>query len=128
MGLPETSPFAPLAADRIVFENEHVVAFRDGFPVSPGHTLVVAKQVSASLFQLAPELQSSVWEAVAEVREQLRCEFSPDGFNIGLNDGTSAGQTIAHAHVHIIPRYTGDRPDPRGGVRWIFPDKAKYWE
>jgi diadenosine tetraphosphate (Ap4A) HIT family hydrolase len=52
----------------------------------------------------------------------------PDGFNIGINDGATAGQTVMHLHIHLIPRYAGDMPDPRGGVRWIFPDKAAYWE
>lgn len=52
----------------------------------------------------------------------------PDGFNIGINDGAAAGQTVMHLHIHLIPRYDGDQPDPRGGVRWIFPDKAAYWD
>ena len=64
---------------------------------------------------------------VASVREQLQQEFKPDAFNIGVNDGTAAGQTVLHAHVHVIPRYAGDVPDPRGGVRWIIPEKADYW-
>jgi diadenosine tetraphosphate (Ap4A) HIT family hydrolase len=57
----------------------------------------------------------------------LRSEFQPDGFNVGVNDGAVAGQTVRHLHVHLIPRYRGDRPDPRGGVRWILPEKARYW-
>jgi diadenosine tetraphosphate (Ap4A) HIT family hydrolase len=55
-------------------------------------------------------------------------QFQPDGFNIGLNDGQAAGQTVSHAHIHVIPRHTGDVPDPRGGVRWVIPEKAQYWE
>jgi diadenosine tetraphosphate (Ap4A) HIT family hydrolase len=54
-------------------------------------------------------------------------EFRPDGFNIGINDGAAAGQTVPHLHIHLIPRYKGDLPDPRGGVRWLFPEKADYW-
>ena len=61
------------------------------------------------------------------MREILAARFHPDGFNIGLNDGPAAGQTIAHAHIHVIPRYRGDVADPRGGIRWVLPDKAKYW-
>ena len=64
---------------------------------------------------------------VSEVRQQLADELNPDGFNIGLNDGEAAGQTVMHAHIHVIPRWNGDVPDPRGGVRWIIPDKARYW-
>jgi diadenosine tetraphosphate (Ap4A) HIT family hydrolase len=64
---------------------------------------------------------------VAEVRTKLQSEFRPEGFNIGVNDGRAAGQTVAHAHIHIIPRYSGDVADPRGGVRWVIAEKAKYW-
>ena len=67
-------------------------------------------------------------EALLQARTPLLKEFSPDGFNIGINDGLAAGQTILHLHIHIIPRYKGDMPDPRGGIRWIFPEKAKYWK
>lgn len=62
-----------------------------------------------------------------ESKAALDAEFHPDGYNIGINDGAAAGQTIAHLHIHLIPRYAGDQPDPRGGVRWIFPAKADYW-
>ena len=54
-------------------------------------------------------------------------EFQPQGYNIGINDGVAAGQTVPHLHVHLIPRFEGDLPDARGGVRWVLPDKAKYW-
>lgn len=60
-------------------------------------------------------------------KRALDAEFHPDGYNIGINDGIVAGQTVPHLHIHLIPRYHGDRPDPRGGVRWIFPEKADYW-
>ena len=62
-----------------------------------------------------------------EAKLQLQSEFSPAGYNIGINDGAAAGQTVGHLHMHLIPRYAGDRPDPRGGVRWVIPDKADYW-
>lgn len=63
-----------------------------------------------------------------EVRAGLDRECRPDGYNIGLNNGAAAGQTVMHVHMHLIPRYAGDAADPRGGVRWIFPDKAAYWK
>lgn len=127
-GLPSHSPFYPLDQDRVVYEDECVIAFYDCYPVSPGHTLLVAKQVTASHFDLSPDIRQHVWAAVEKVRDFLHQQHHPNGFNIGLNDGTAAGQTILHAHIHIIPRYEGDQIDPRGGVRWIFPEKANYWE
>lgn len=102
-------------------------AFRDQYPLSQGHTLVTPRNHVASLFDLNTVEQADLWKLVASVREQLQREFNPDGFNIGLNDGTAAGQTVMHAHIHVIPRYAGDVPDPRGGVRWIIQEKADYW-
>ena len=81
----------------------------------------------ASLFETTPEEQTALLDAIEEARKQLVAEFKPDGFNIGINDGAAAGQTVMHLHIHLIPRFQGDVPDPRGGVRHIFPDKANYW-
>jgi len=122
------SPFYPIAPQRMLLETRQCVAFLDTTPVSKGHTLVVAKMVTASLFDLPVEAQTELWETVRPVREILIERFKPDGFNIGVNDGTAAGQTVAHAHVHILPRYLHDVPDPRGGIRWIIPPKARYWQ
>jgi len=101
---------------------------RDTLPVSPGHTLILPKRHIASIFEATKEEVAALWVAVQQARSQLLKEYSPDGFNIGINDGLAAGQTILHLHIHLIPRYKGDMPDPRGGIRWIFPDKAKYWK
>jgi len=60
-------------------------------------------------------------------KEGVDAEFNPNGYNIGINDGPAAGQTVPHLHVHLIPRYTGDSSDPRGGIRWVLPESAKYW-
>ena len=128
LGLPPESSFAPLEPERVIYEDDYAVAFYDRYPVSPGHALVVAKRVSISVFDLPIEIQCHLWKAVDEARDILRQRHGPDGYNIGLNDGPAAGQTINHAHIHIIPRYKGDQADPRGGVRWIFPEKAKYWD
>jgi diadenosine tetraphosphate (Ap4A) HIT family hydrolase len=100
--------------------------FEDGFPISPGHTLVVPRRHEED-FKLTAEEQSDLWSLVAVVRERLQGSLHPDGFNVGSNDGRAAGQTVSHAHVHVIPRFDGDLPDPRGGVRWVLPGKAKYW-
>ena len=121
-------PFCQLDATRIWISNKCGMAFRDGFPISPGHTLIVPRQHVASFFDLPTGIQQSLWELVAIVRANLMEEFHPDGFNVGLNDGQAAGQTVMHAHIHVIPRYKGDATDPRGGVRWIIPSKAAYWK
>ena len=102
-------------------------AIRDAFPVSPGHTLLLPRRHVGSLFDLTVVEWVELGQLLAQVRTALQAEFRPDGFNVGINDGTAAGQTVMHLHVHLIPRYRGDRPDPRGGIRWIFPDKARYW-
>jgi diadenosine tetraphosphate (Ap4A) HIT family hydrolase len=120
-------PFCQLDDNRIWISNQYGMAFRDGFPISPGHTLIIPRQHVASLFDLTTEERQSLWELVTTVRTNLMEEFHPDGFNVGLNDGQAAGQTVMHAHIHVIPRYEGDAADPRGGVRWIIPTKAAYW-
>ena len=123
----KNSPFKPIAPERIIAETDDAIAFLDGYPVSKGHTLVIAKELTASIYDLPPAVQAELWRLVADVKKILTEKYHPDGFNIGVNDGPAAGQTIAHAHIHIIPRYKGDSPDPRGGIRWVIPDKAKYW-
>ena len=76
----------------------------------------------------ARDEREALFDLLAELRVKLLQDYKPDGFNIGINDGTAAGQTVMHLHIHLIPRYSGDILDPRGGVRWIFPDKAAYWK
>ncbi len=126
---PEHScPFCHPDPGRLVQETEHARVLLDGFPVSDGHTLIVPRRHVASLFDLEPEEIDAIWSLAADVRRELAARLAPDGFNVGLNDGEAAGQTVMHAHVHVIPRFAGDVPDPRGGVRWLLPDKARYWE
>jgi diadenosine tetraphosphate (Ap4A) HIT family hydrolase len=120
-------PFCCLETNRIRLESEFAVAFADAFPITHGHTLVIPRRHIECLFDLTEDEQAEVWRIVAQVRTILATELQPDGFNIGLNDGTSAGQTVMHAHVHVIPRRHGDVADPRGGVRWIIPQNAAYW-
>jgi diadenosine tetraphosphate (Ap4A) HIT family hydrolase len=104
------------------------LAFDDGMPVTPGHRLVVP----ASHVELIEDLSDNEWdELFGLVREEARALSSAadvDGVNIGVNSGRAAGQTVGHAHVHLIPRRDGDVEDPRGGVRWVLPTRAAYWE
>lgn len=125
--LKSDSPFHPVDPARVILHTHDAVAFLDKYPVSQGHALVVPKLVVTRLEELPPEVEASLWATVRQVRELLAERYRPDGFNIGVNDGSAAGQTILHVHIHVIPRYEGDVPDPRGGIRWIFPQKATYW-
>jgi diadenosine tetraphosphate (Ap4A) HIT family hydrolase len=120
-------PFCHLEGSRITLENEAAIAFPDAFPVVAGHTLVVPRRHVAGLFDLSEEEQAALWRLVALARGKLMDELKADGFNVGVNDGLAAGQTVMHAHVHVIPSRAGDVADPRGGFRWVLPAKARYW-
>jgi diadenosine tetraphosphate (Ap4A) HIT family hydrolase len=121
-------PFCIVPEDRIWFRTETAYAIPDQYPLSEGHTLVVPRHHLSSLYDLPTEQISSLWNMVGEVRSRLSDRLRPDGFNIGLNDGAAAGQTVLHAHIHVVPRYIGDVEDPRGGVRWVIPERAAYWD
>ena len=115
------------SGDELVASNALAAAFADGFPLTPGHTLIVPRRHEPDFLALSPAEQAAIWALVPEVRRHLEARLRPDGYNIGVNVGEAAGQTVGHAHLHVIPRYRGDVPDPRGGIRWIIPDKARYW-
>jgi diadenosine tetraphosphate (Ap4A) HIT family hydrolase len=122
-------PFcARLASAEPLLKMHEAAAFADGFPLNPGHTLVVPRRHVESYFDLSPGEQEVIWRLVAAVKAQLDGELSPAGYNIGFNVGAAGGQTVAHAHVHVIPRFAGDVEDPRGGIRWVIPARAPYWE
>ncbi|MCP5223539.1 MAG: HIT family protein [Thauera sp.] len=120
-------PFCQLEAACIVFSDDVTLVIRDAFPVSPGHTLIIPRRHVGSFFELTPPERARMFELLTQAKAELDGTLQPDGFNIGINDGAAAGQTVAHLHLHLIPRYRGDTPDPRGGVRWVLPAKAKYW-
>lgn len=122
-----TSPFLARPAAEHVAGNALAFAIRDAFPVSPGHTLVVTRRLIPTWFEASADEQVALIELVNRVKAALDQSHRPDGYNVGFNAGEAAGQTVAHLHVHVIPRYRGDRPDPRGGVRWVLPDRADYW-
>jgi diadenosine tetraphosphate (Ap4A) HIT family hydrolase len=125
--MERTCPFCAPEPSRLLASDELVLALRDGYPVSPGHSLIVPRRHVGSFAQATPEEQSAMLTMLRRVRAILDAELCPDGYNIGINDGAAAGQTVMHVHMHVIPRYRGDRPDPRGGIRWIIPEKADYW-
>lgn len=126
---PETCPLCGRIRDgEATHSNLRAAAIRDAFPISPGHTLVVSLRHVARFFDLDRDEQADVLDLVNLVCDALDGEFHPDGYNVGVNVGAAAGQTVPHVHVHIIPRYTGDVADPRGGIRWVLPARAAYWE
>jgi len=118
----ESCPFCDLGA-RIVAQNGLAAALRDKEPASKGHTLVVPKRHCRSFFELTAEEVGACFDLLRRERERLSDELRPDGFNVGVNDGAAAGQTIEHTHWHLIPRYEGDHPQPRGGVRHVIPTR-----
>lgn len=119
--------FCNVAPDQVVADDRHSLAFLDGFPVAAGHTLVVPKRHVESIFDLPQKELASLWRLVGKVREQLKAQLRADAFTVGINDGSAAGQTVGHAHVHVIPRRQGDVEDPRGGIRCVIPERAAYW-
>ncbi|MCF8210909.1 MAG: HIT family protein [Rhodoferax sp.] len=124
---PKQCVFCTLSPSRVIDENTTAILIRDGFPVSPGHTLVIPKRHTGSFFDMSDKERSDLLALLDSAKLALDNEFQPQGYNIGINDGPAAGQTVPHLHVHLIPRFDEDVPDPRGGVRWVIPHKAKYW-
>jgi diadenosine tetraphosphate (Ap4A) HIT family hydrolase len=120
-------PFCSPAPDRVVTSSSLTLTLRDLFPVSPGHTLIIPRRHFPSLLEATPEEIAEIWQALRQAANDLTREHQPDGFNVGINVGQAAGQTVMHLHVHLIPRYAGDQSDPRGGIRRIFPELADYW-
>ena len=106
--------------------NELAYCERDRFPASPGHSLVMPLRHCANFFDLTSEEVSACMELLAQERAAIDEEFGPDGYNVGVNVNTAGGQSIFHVHIHLIPRYAGDSPNPKGGVRQVIPGKAHY--
>ncbi|MDW8244362.1 MAG: HIT family protein [Thermogemmata sp.] len=123
---PINCPFCSLPKERILRANTRAVAVADAFPVSTGHTLVIPLRHVTSFFDLAEDELIAIYELLHQTKKQLDQDLKPDGYNIGVNVGTVAGQTVEHVHLHLIPRYLGDVTDPVGGVRNIIPGKGRY--
>jgi superfamily II DNA or RNA helicase/diadenosine tetraphosphate (Ap4A) HIT family hydrolase len=119
-------PFCSVDESRIAFSNDYVVAIWDGFPVSPGHLLVLPRHHTPAWANLSSSEKAATWSAIDQGQRLISERFHPDGFNVGFNESSAAGQTVFRFHLHIIPRYEGDVADPRGGVRHVIPNKANY--
>jgi diadenosine tetraphosphate (Ap4A) HIT family hydrolase len=112
---------------RLIWSWSLAIALWDAFPVSQGHALIVPRRHAESWLDLTADEKNALTVGADAVRALIDAHHRPDGYNVGFNNGVAAGQTIMHVHLHVIPRYHGDMPDPRGGIRWIFRDKAAYW-
>lgn len=112
--------------DMVIFENDLSFAIYDNYPVTKGHSLIIPKRHFASFFDATEEEVLSMNDCLKKVKNIIDETLHPDGYNIGMNQGLAAGQSVMHLHVHLIPRRFGDTPNPRGGVRGVFPDKQNY--
>ena len=120
-------PFCKVEETReIIASSALSLAFFDGFPVSPGHALIIPRRHIASFFDLSEAEKRDLLRLADEVKAIIDEQFHPEGYNIGINVGEAAGQSIFHVHMHMIPRYRGDVPNPRGGVRGVIPSKQDY--
>jgi len=118
--------FTNIESDRILFKNDYFFIIKDGFPVSPGHLLIISNKVRKDYFDLTKDELENLNVVIEIAKDLVENEFNPDGFNIGMNCGAAAGQTVFHFHCHVIPRFSGDMVNPRGGVRHCVEGKGNY--
>jgi diadenosine tetraphosphate (Ap4A) HIT family hydrolase len=118
--------FLSISKSKILYCNDHFFIIEDGFPVSPGHLLIISNIVRLDYFSLTVDEKHVLVDTIDIAKEMILDKYKPDGFNIGMNCGEAAGQTVFHFHCHVIPRYIGDMVDPRGGVRHCILGKGIY--
>ncbi|MFM2285260.1 MAG: hypothetical protein RLZZ543_757 [Bacteroidota bacterium] len=118
--------FTQLEQDRILYRDDYFFIIKDAFPVSPGHLLIISNTLRKDFFELTDKEKAQFPKTIEQAKALISIEYKPDGYNIGMNCGETAGQTVFHFHCHVIPRYKGDMENPRGGVRHVIPSKGKY--
>lgn len=118
--------FTKIDKENFLFKNEYFFIIKDNFPVNPGHLLIISNEIRSDFFNLSEKEKTNLPILIEKAKEIILEDFKPDGFNIGMNCGETAGQTIFHFHCHVIPRYKGDMENPRGGVRHVIPTKGNY--
>lgn len=121
-----TCPFCSIQTEDILDENEYAVAVRDRCPVSEGHTLIVAKRHVDDYFKLSKEEKNQALDLLERMKKAMDSEFNPDGYNVGINIGETAGQRIFHVHIHLIPRKKGDTENTEGGLKGVIRHKMSY--
>jgi diadenosine tetraphosphate (Ap4A) HIT family hydrolase len=122
----EGCPFCNVPVERIVLGNKDSIVIKDIFPVSAGHSLVLPIRHVETMDDLGLEEIAAMMINARSVMRMLSFAIKPAGFNVGFNLGEAAGQTIGHVHMHVIPRFDGDVPEPRGGIRGVIPHKRDY--
>jgi len=120
------SEFSEIPEEDWIDSNEQAFAIYDNYPVTDGHILIISKREVPTWFDATEDEQQAIMSLLGKIKLYLQDEYNPDGFNVGINNGEAAGQTISHLHVHLIPRYEGDMEDPRGGVRHVIPERGNY--
>jgi diadenosine tetraphosphate (Ap4A) HIT family hydrolase len=123
---PDHCLFCEVPPRLILEATQHAFVILDAYPVSPGHTLVISRRHVMDIFDLTESEIADILRLIRSARERLDRTLKPSGYNIGVNVGRAAGQTVMHVHIHVIPRYTGDVSDPTGGVRGVIPGRARY--
>lgn len=120
------SEFSEISEDDWIDSNDQAFAIYDNYPVTEGHVLIITKREVPTWYDANEDEQRAIMSLLEKMKLFLQENYDPDGFNIGINNGEAAGQTIPHLHVHLIPRYEGDMDDPRGGVRHVIPERGNY--
>tara|TARA_B100001123_G_C14633623_1_gene758764 strand:- start:81 stop:446 length:366 start_codon:yes stop_codon:yes gene_type:complete len=120
------SIFLEFPKERILYKGEFFFIAFDKYPVTNGHCLIISNEVKKTYFDLSKEEKQSLPEMIEKAKELIEHKYKPDGYNIGINSGKEAGQTVMHFHCHVIPRYKGDMKNPEGGVRGVIPERQKY--
>ena len=123
---PDFCPFCAMPAERMLEANGSAFVVLGRYPVSPGHSLVVSRRHVEDIVDLTASEVGDLLALVRSTRERIDRTLRPAGYNLGVNIGKDAGQTVMHVHVHVIPRYPGDTDDPAGGVRGVIPGKGRY--
>ncbi|SHG27730.1 HIT family protein [Chryseobacterium vrystaatense] len=118
--------FTDISPDHIIYQGEYFFIIEDIFPVSPGHLLIISNQLKTDFFELSTEEKKDLPFMIEKAKEIILSQHQPNAFNIGMNCGADAGQTVFHFHCHLIPRYKGDMHNPRGGVRHVIAGKGDY--
>ena len=120
------SVFSKISEDRKIYSGKYFFLIYDGYPVSPGHILIISNKEKLDYFSLTEVEQNELTLLIKVAKKIIEKEHKPDGYNIGMNCGEAAGQTVMHFHCHVIPRYVGDVENPRGGIRHCIKDKGYY--